>query len=361
MYNDGVLLTMAPSTVGTLLMSAHYVWYGKIKATMKTSQGAGVVTAFILMSDMKDEIDFEFVGTEMSTAQTNYYFQGITDYGNGKYIEDVSDTRQNWHTYEIDWQPDYINWSIDDKVVRTLKRDDTYNKTTNQYKYPQTPSRVQLSLWPGGLPSNGKGTIEWAGGLVDWDSSYMTNGYYYAEVKDLSVECYKPPHGDDSGNNKAYYYTSTAGTEDTVAIGTNNTIIGSLQATGDDPQKGAPSPVSDSKSSSTTSSKKSSSTATVVPESVPGMSGGGNAGNSGGESTGGSDGSSGSGTNSNGDTSGSAFDSPAASGNGPTSFDQGMGGSSGSSGSSSGTSQANHVVAGSAVALLGFFVAALML
>jgi beta-glucanase (GH16 family) len=79
MYNDGVLLTMAPSTVGTLLMSAHYVWYGKIKATMKTSQGAGVVTAFILMSDMKDEIDFEFVGTEMSTAQTNYYFQGITD------------------------------------------------------------------------------------------------------------------------------------------------------------------------------------------------------------------------------------------------------------------------------------------
>jgi hypothetical protein len=281
--------------------------------------------------------------------------------GNGKYIDDVSDTRQNWHTYEIDWQPDYINWSIDDKVVRTLKRDDTYNKTTNQYKYPQTPSRVQLSLWPGGLPSNGKGTIEWAGGLVDWDSSYMTNGYYYAEVKDLSVECYKPPHGDDSGNNKAYYYTSTAGTEDTVAIGTNNTIIGSLQATGDDPQKGAPSPSSDSKSSSTTSSKKSSSTATVVPESVPGMSGGGNAGNSGGESPGGSGGSSGSGTNSNGDTSGSAFDNPAASGNGPTSFDQGMGGSSGSSGSSSGTSQANHVVAGSAVALLGFFIAALML
>jgi beta-glucanase (GH16 family) len=70
---------MAPSTVGTLLMSAHYVWYGKIKATLKTSQGAGVVTAFILMSDMKDEIDFEFVGTEMNTVQTNYYFQGITN------------------------------------------------------------------------------------------------------------------------------------------------------------------------------------------------------------------------------------------------------------------------------------------
>jgi hypothetical protein len=244
---------------------------------------------------------------------------------------------------------------------RTLERDSTYNKTTNQYNYPQTPSRVQLSLWPGGLPSNGEGTIEWAGGLVDWDSKYMQNGYYFAQVKDISVECYDPPKGDDSGSNKAYYYTSTAGTEDTVSIGTNNTIIGSFQATGDDPNKGAPSPVSDSKSSSTSSSKKSTSTATVVPESVPGMSGGGAAGNSGGSGSGSgsSGGSSGVETNSNGDTSGSAYDGEAVNGNGPTSFDQGMGGSSG--GGSGGTSQANHVVAGSAVALLGFFIAALML
>jgi hypothetical protein len=189
----------------------------------------------------------------------------------------------------------------------------------------------------------------------------MQNGYYFAQVKDISVECYDPPKGDDSGDNKAYYYTSTAGTEGDVAIGTNNTIIGSFQATGDDPNKGAPSPVSDSKSSSTSSSKKSTSTATVVPESVPGMSGGGAAGNSGGSAAGsGSSGSSGGvQTNNNGDTSGSAYDGETINGNGPTSFDQGMGGSSG--GGSGGTSQANHVVAGSAVALLGFFIAALML
>lgn len=77
--DESVLLTMAPDTVGTLLMSTHYVWYGKISATLSTSQGAGVVTAFIMMSDVKDEIDFEFIGTDMDTAQSNYYFQGITD------------------------------------------------------------------------------------------------------------------------------------------------------------------------------------------------------------------------------------------------------------------------------------------
>ena len=76
-YQDSVLLTMPEGSVGTLLASSTYMWYGNVKATFKTSRGAGVVTAFILLSDVKDEIDYEFVGVELTTAQTNYYYQGI--------------------------------------------------------------------------------------------------------------------------------------------------------------------------------------------------------------------------------------------------------------------------------------------
>ena len=76
---DQLILTMPQNSVGTLIASNHYVWYGKITAKLKTSRGAGVVSAFILLSDAKDEIDFEFVGTDLQNAQTNYYFQGITD------------------------------------------------------------------------------------------------------------------------------------------------------------------------------------------------------------------------------------------------------------------------------------------
>jgi len=68
---------MAPDTVGTLLASTDYMWYGNVQATFKTSRGAGVVTAFILLSDVKDEIDYEFVGADLESAQSNYYFQGI--------------------------------------------------------------------------------------------------------------------------------------------------------------------------------------------------------------------------------------------------------------------------------------------
>ena len=55
------------------------MWYGKATARFSTAAGAGVVTAFIILGDAKDEIDFEFVGVELATAQTNFYSQGVTN------------------------------------------------------------------------------------------------------------------------------------------------------------------------------------------------------------------------------------------------------------------------------------------
>lgn len=76
-YQDNVILTMPANSSGTVLASTVYMWYGNVKATLKTSRGAGVVTAFILLSDVKDEIDFEFIGVDLETAQTNYYWQAV--------------------------------------------------------------------------------------------------------------------------------------------------------------------------------------------------------------------------------------------------------------------------------------------
>lgn len=77
--NGQLWLTMNEGSVGTLLKSTTFMWYGKVSARMHTSAGKGVVTAFILLGDSKDEIDFEFVGTELEEAQTNFYSLGITD------------------------------------------------------------------------------------------------------------------------------------------------------------------------------------------------------------------------------------------------------------------------------------------
>ncbi len=72
-YDQGLMLTVQQDTVGTLVSSSVYVWYGKITTRLKTSAGAGVVTSFILYADSKDEIDIEFVGSELDSSQTSYY------------------------------------------------------------------------------------------------------------------------------------------------------------------------------------------------------------------------------------------------------------------------------------------------
>jgi len=264
-YNNSVLLTMAQGTVGTLLSSTHYVWYGKTTATFKTSAGAGVVTAFILLSDVKDEIDFEFVGVELSTAQTNFYFQGITNYTNGDNATGLADVHENEHTYEIDWNPNSITWSIDGNSVRTLNKVDTWNASSNQYMYPQTPARLQLSLWPGGLSSNGQGTIDWAGGLVQWNSQYMANGYYYASFSEVDIQCYDPPSGANVQGSKSYIYSNAAGTNNTVEITNDNTVLKSLLGTGTNMSANFPSAASSGSGSAATSNVAT----------IPGLSGAG--------------------------------------------------------------------------------------
>ncbi|KAH7377313.1 cell wall glucanase [Pyrenochaeta sp. MPI-SDFR-AT-0127] len=230
------LLTMAQGTVGTLLASTHYVWYGKICSKLTTAQGKGVVTAFILMSDVKDEIDYEWVGVDTSHVQSNYYSQGVTVYTNGKNLTvPGGSTVDNMHEYCIDWKEDSLTWSIDGNSMRTLERKNTWNATSGRFDYPQTPARIMLSLWPAGLPTNEKGTIDWAGGEIDWNSPYMQNGYYYARFQEVTVECYDPPKGAQVKGKKTYKYTDKAGTNNTVAITDDEVILGSLMGTGEEP------------------------------------------------------------------------------------------------------------------------------
>jgi hypothetical protein len=139
------------------------------------------------------------------------------------------------HEYCLDWKQDSLTWSVDGKVSRTLDRKSTWNSTSGRFDYPQTPSRIMLSLWPAGLSSNEKGTIEWAGGEIDWNSPYMQNGYYFARFQEVTVECYDAPSGIKKSGDKVYEYTDKAGTNNTVAITNNQVILGSLMGTGENP------------------------------------------------------------------------------------------------------------------------------
>jgi beta-glucanase (GH16 family) len=254
---DGnLIMTMPAKSVGTLFANNHYIWYGKVSGKIKSSRGKGVVTAFILLSDVKDEIDYEWVGADLTAVQTNYYWQGVLDWHNsGNISVDGGDTFNDWHTYEIDWTPEKVDWIVDGSVQRTLKKSDTYNETSKQYQFPQTPSRLQMSLWPAGQASNAQGTIDWAGGAIDWNSEDIKNeGYDYATIGEVSVKCYEAPSDAKNNGDKAYLYTNKAAMESDIEITNNSTTLGSLGATGLDMDLGAKSASSGSSTSTAANS-----------------------------------------------------------------------------------------------------------
>lgn len=153
---------------------------------------------------------------------------------------DGADTFDDWHTYEIDWTPEQVQWIVDGEVKRTLMKSDTFNETANRYQFPQTPARLQMSLWPAGQASNAEGTIDWAGGVIDWDSEDIKDkGYYYATIGQVDVQCYTPPSGTTQTGNTSYLYTNEAAMQANVEIVGNSTVLGSMGATGLDMTLGA--------------------------------------------------------------------------------------------------------------------------
>lgn len=91
----------------------------------------------------------------------------------------------------------------------------------------------------------------------------MQNGYYYAMVSDVNVQCYDPPSGANTPGSKAYVYTDAAGTNNTVEITDSLVVLKGLSGTGEDPGVDT--------STQTVSGSKPSAT----PESIPGVSGAG--------------------------------------------------------------------------------------
>ncbi|KAF9558078.1 hypothetical protein CPC08DRAFT_764186 [Agrocybe pediades] len=187
--NGDIALLLTETNGGTRLSSTRYVHYGTITAKLKTGKWAGVVTTFITMSDVKDEIDWEFPGANTTSGQSNMFWQGLIPEKTIGLTHDVSsDSFSNYHDYTIDWQPDVLTFLIDNKSVRTIKKSDTL--VNGVAHYPTTPSRIQLSIWPAGIPSSPQGTVEWAGGMINWqDPDYVAAGNFYAQYQSVTIKC----------------------------------------------------------------------------------------------------------------------------------------------------------------------------
>lgn len=143
----------------------------------------------------------EALGSVTNEVQTNYFGKGDTSSYDRATWPAVSSPQDTWHTYTVNWQKDAITWSIDGNAVRTL----TYDEAKGGSRFPQTPMRVRMGIWAGGDPSNGQGTIEWAGGQTDYSQAPFT-----MYVKDVHITNANPA--------ESYIWTDQSGSYESIKL-----------------------------------------------------------------------------------------------------------------------------------------------
>ncbi|GAA6010146.1 hypothetical protein JCM10207_005638 [Rhodosporidiobolus poonsookiae] len=185
-------LSLTEQGNGTVITSTRSMLYGNVTAKVKSVAGAGILTAFTLVSGTKDQIDFEWTTNATDVAQTAYFYRGeLNNYATGQQVNGP-DRASDYHEYTISWMPDAITWLIDGYVVRNVSRASTADPSIpSLYNYPRTPSRIQFSIWPAGREGNPNGLVAFAGGNIDWTApEYASNGYYASYVSAVNVQCF---------------------------------------------------------------------------------------------------------------------------------------------------------------------------
>ena len=133
--------------------------YGKFITRMRAPDKKGTVSSFFTYWNGPNfypggwnELDIEIV----PSVEQNPFSMNVI-YGDGEKKRETHDYKPNfdpkneWHIYEMAWTPDYIAWSIDNKEVRRINKDDPSVKFTSK------PQSVMMNFWTPTFDSWGKG------------------------------------------------------------------------------------------------------------------------------------------------------------------------------------------------------------
>ncbi|APA06865.1 hypothetical protein sscle_02g016350 [Sclerotinia sclerotiorum 1980 UF-70] len=199
----GAKFVISKGTDAPTIKNIGYLMFGRIETWIRASPGTGIVSSFILESDDLDEIDWEWLGYDNTSAENNFFGKGNTTTYNRAQYPPVATPMDVFHNYTIDWTAAATVWYIDGVAVRTLAYDDPL--TIGGKNYPQTPMLVKMGSWIGCLDQAAvtnpatAGTCSWAGGAAD-----LTKGPYTMYVKNVTIEDYgcatEYTYGDLSGS-----------------------------------------------------------------------------------------------------------------------------------------------------------------
>lgn len=208
--DDGAEFTIHKEKESTLLQSNFYIFFGVVESWVKMAKGAGIISSVVLESDDLDEIDWEWVGYNTSSVQSNFFGKGndsTFDRGGFHYVPNADTEFHNYTTY---WDQDKLEWWIDNELVRTVNY--SQGNTLGGKNYPQTPCQVKISNWPAGTKSAAQGTVDWAGGLVDYDDAPFTMTVQKIRIQDFH-------------SGKEYTYGDKTGDWQSIKVSDGNSTV----------------------------------------------------------------------------------------------------------------------------------------
>ena len=114
---------------GAELYSKKLVKYGRFDIRMRTISGSGTISSFFLYYDDSykglpepwREIDIEVLGKSNNVFQSNIITGDAGDKTTSEELHTFENLSLDYHTYTLEWTPDYIAWFFDGKEVRRTK------------------------------------------------------------------------------------------------------------------------------------------------------------------------------------------------------------------------------------------------
>ncbi|WP_437874321.1 family 16 glycosylhydrolase [Sorangium sp. So ce513] len=144
-----------PFKGGELYSSQSYL-HGRMEVRMRMARGSGILSTFFTYKNGSEEsgafweeIDIEVFGKENARVwQTNIITgSGTRQTDEAEHTESVS-LADGYHTYALEWTPDYVAWSIDGREVRRI--------TGGQVASLRNPQSLRFNLWS-------SDAVEWVG------------------------------------------------------------------------------------------------------------------------------------------------------------------------------------------------------
>ncbi len=123
---NGLVLTLEKAQPGhpKPLVSAEvrtspFYRYGYFEVNMKVPRGSGLVTGIFTYAHIEEhvrpnEIDIEILGRDTRTLEATIHENGKPTY---KRVRLPFDAADGFHTFGFDWQPDYVRWYADGKMI----------------------------------------------------------------------------------------------------------------------------------------------------------------------------------------------------------------------------------------------------